>query len=244
MLVLALLAGCATVEETPPAEPIRLIVTPNAAHLLPAWVEDVRADIQTAPFADALRMMDAGDADLLITFGLPPDDWFVTPLAVDGFAVITHDDVVAQSISLQDLQSIYSGAITAWDVLDGGDEDVQLFLPFQGDALRARLEALLGWTDAAAPTAILLPTPAAAMGAVAETAGGLAIVPYSMLGEDADILRVDGVRPGPSTLANSRYPLTVEVLAMAPEEPEGAPRAWLVSLQTPTHEGTADPETE
>ena len=231
LLLALLLAACSTPVEETPVEPVRLVVTPEAAHLVGAMTQGIRADIQTAPLDEAVAAVESGEADLLITFALPPEGWFATPLALDGFAVITHDDVAVQAVSMEELEALYSGTTANWDALGGGEESVQVFAPFPGDALRLWLEEVRGWSNPA-PTAVLVPSPQAAIEAVAETPGGIIIVPYSALADGADVLRVDGIRPGSSTFENGRYPLTVEVLAMAPTEPEGHVRAWLVDLQT------------
>lgn len=243
VLLALLLAACSTpVEETTP-EPIRLVVTPEAAHLVGAMTQGIRADIQTVPLAEAIAAVESGEADLLITFALPPEGWFATPLAVDGFAVIAHDDVAVQAVSMQELEALYNGSIASWDVLGGGEESVTVFAPFPGDALRLWLEEVRGW-DRPAPTTVLVPSPQAAIEAVAGTPGGFSLVPYSALEDGADVLRVDGIRPGSSTFENGRYPLTVEVLAMAPTEPEGRVRAWLVDLQTVPETATPVPVEE
>jgi phosphate transport system substrate-binding protein len=56
-------------------------------------------------------------------------------------------------------------------------------------------------------------------------------VPLSYSAEEPRIVRVDGILPGESTLADGTYPLLLEVVAMAPEEPTGPLRDWLVWLQ-------------
>jgi ABC-type phosphate transport system substrate-binding protein len=57
-------------------------------------------------------------------------------------------------------------------------------------------------------------------------------VPLSYTTDEARIVRVDGSLPGSSNLGDGTYPLLLEVVAMAPEEPTGPLRDWLIWLQS------------
>ena len=234
--VLGLTACTVAVEE--PVEPVRVAVTAAAAGQVHPWLQPDQTYVQVLPAEAAIEAVAAGEVDIVIAYALPPQGWFVTPLVRDALALVVHPDSAVLDISLEDLAGLYRGAIRNWDVLDGPDQPVRPILPYAGDEIRLQLERILG-EDSAAVQSLLAPTPEAVLEAVSETPGAFGFVPLSLLDDSVRVVRVEGIRPGPSTLAAGTYPLTLNILAMAPEEPVGATRAWLGELQLQISESGA-----
>ena len=55
----------------------------------------------------------------------------VTPVALDGFVFITHKDNPVDSLTVEQIQGIYSGEITNWAEVGGYDEEI---IPYQREA--------------------------------------------------------------------------------------------------------------
>ena len=226
--VLGLTACTASVEE--PVEPVRVAVSAAAAGAMHPWLQSDQIRVDVLPAGAALEAVEMDDADMAIAYAPPPQGWFVTPLVRDALALVVHSDSAVLDISLEDLAGLYRGAIQNWEVLDGPDQPVRPILPYAGDEIRLQLERILG-ENSAAVQSLLAPTPEAVLAAVSETPGAFGFIPLSLLNDSVRVVRVEGIRPGPSTLAAGTYPLSLDILAMAPEEPVGAARAWLGQLQ-------------
>ncbi|MBN2556699.1 MAG: substrate-binding domain-containing protein [Anaerolineales bacterium] len=232
VLLLACMLGltACTAAVVEPVEPVRVAVSAAAAGAMHPWLQSDQTRVEVLPAGAALEAVEAGEADMVIAYTPPPQSWFVTPLVRDALVVVVHPDSAVLDISLEDLAGLYRGAIRNWDEIEGPDQPVQPVLPFAGDEIRLQLEGILG-EDSAAVRSLLAPTPEAVLEAVSETPGAFGFIPYSLLSDSVRVVRVAGIRPGPTTIAAGTYPLSLDILAMAPEEPVGAARAWLGELQ-------------
>lgn len=55
----------------------------------------------------------------------------VTPVAMDGFVFITHKDNPVESLTVEQVQKIYSGEITNWKEVGGNDAEI---IPYQRES--------------------------------------------------------------------------------------------------------------
>ena len=78
----------------------------------------------------------------------------------------------------------------------------------------------------------MAPTAAAMTQLIAEDEGAIGLLPMAAVPETLRVVRVEGVLPGETTIASGAYPLTVSLLATAPEEPVGPLRDFLVWIQS------------
>lgn len=184
------------------------------------------------PLADGLEKIEQGDVELMISTDPPPEGWFATPLQVDGIAVLVHPEVSISELSIQQLYDIFFGREENWAAFNGEDLLIQPIIPFQGDEIRTtfQLEVLNGARFTS--NSLLAPHPQAAIALVEDHPGGIAILPWTSVPHELNPLMLDGVRLSPANIKNGKYPLTLNVIAIAPEEPTGAMRQFLGWLQT------------
>jgi hypothetical protein len=79
--------------------------------------------------------------------------------------------------------------------------------------------------------ALLAPNPMAALEMVASKPGSITFLPWTAIPTDRTTLRVEGVQLTARNIETGRYPLTLQLLAFAPEEPRGTMREFLGWLQ-------------
>lgn len=188
-------------------------------------------DLLPMPPSQAIEQAEAGEVELVISVADPPPDWFATPLRTDALAVIVPTANPVPTLGLAELRGLFSGAIANWAEVGGPDLPVQPYMAYPGDDLRSRFEAEVMAGLRVAGVAILVPHSRAARAAVAEDQAGVGLIPAAMVDDTVRALRLEGVLPGPSTVADGRYPIRLPIVAFAPEEPIGAIRQWLVWLQ-------------
>ena len=70
-----------------------------------------------------------------------------TVLAYDGIAVIVNNDNPVTDISLSDLAKVYTGEITNWKELGGGDSEIVLIGREAGSGTRDGFESITGTAD-------------------------------------------------------------------------------------------------
>lgn len=179
----------------------------------------------------AIEALDAGELDLLISGREPPQGWFATPLWTEGIAVVVHPSNPVRSYTLAELGALYRGLVGSWDILRGDSIPVTLIAPYPDDSLRLRFEALAMNGATLSAAARLALTPQDTIIALRQDPGGIGLIPFSQLSADVRAARVEGVLPSEGTVADGRYPLRLQIAAIAPSEPTGALRDWLAWIQ-------------
>ena len=239
-LLVVLLASCAGAPtELPPAVPLpRLVTTPALEPWVSQWIAAYHTaqgqlgfSVDVLPPAAALEDAEDDAVELVVAGIEVPSSWFATPLGIEGIAVLVHPDNPVRNFSFGDLASLFAGRVRAWEELGGSMGSVQVVIPLAGDEVRLHFEGLVMQGSSTTSTALLAPSPTAMISIIAANPLAIGYVPMSLTDEDVRVVRVEDVMPGEANLAGGTYPLTLEVIAMAPEEPGGALRDWLVWMQ-------------
>ena len=234
------LGACAPAA-TPAPTPVvqQVISTPAYADLVKTWFDEylqVNPDsfisLVNQPPEAALASLEDGSGDVLIGGLTPPAGWFATPLSDDGIMVVVHPDLRVRDLSIDELAAIFTGRMTNWDSLADTDLQIQPVIPLPGDEVRAAFQSTVMNGQRFTNNALLGPTPAAILQLVDENEGAVGFLPYSAVGEKVHPIRVEGTLPGTATIHDGRYPLPITILAIAPQEPSGDIRAWLVWIQS------------
>ncbi len=176
----------------------------------------------------ALTAVDAGEFELVVSAQEPPAGWFATPLGWESIAFAIHSSNPVDNLSLAELARIFSGQAINWSEFDGPDLGITPIIPLRGDELREALAVDLLGELRFTTQALLGPNPEATLELVRQTPGAIGILPLSAVGQGVLLLQVGGVAPA---AGDDRYPLQVEVLGFAPQEPVGVVREWLAWLQ-------------
>lgn len=236
-----LLAACGpSATPTPTAPPIPVVhVSPPAApfaySLGQVYVQaqgPLPFDLVPLGGENARREVEMGEAALLIDLPPVPEGWFATPLGRDALTFIVHEGVSRRDLPFDQLRGLFTGRTDNWDEISSTEGAVVPIVPPQGDPLRAYFEGAVMDEQLVDSGALLAPTPARAAEMVAQTPGAIGLLPLSEeLPEGARRVRIEGQLPSSETVAERSYPLTYDVLAMAPSEPSGAVREWLIWVQ-------------
>jgi len=233
------LVACApTPTATPTKSTIRVTTTPALESLVTHWAIEymdaqdmVRIDLRILPLEGALDAAEGGTVDVIVAGTQPPRGWFATPLSLEGVAVVVHPTNSIRSLKLEDLAALFHGDNDSWDEVGGDDLPVQPVIPLPGDEIREYFNTLVLEGEGFSPDAFMAPSPFAMVAMVAEDEGAVGLMPLSQTTDVVRVVRVDGVLPQATTVGDGRYPLHIEILALALEQPVGATYEWLAWLQ-------------
>lgn len=169
------------------------------------------------PEADVAPALAAGRAELALTTEVP-EGLFATPVGEITLQVVVHPANPAGPLAADQVQALFTGQVADWAAVGGQPGRVLVAAPVASSAA-AKLFAFqaLGGAEVM-PSARLAPTWAALREIVAGDAGAISYLPEAWLD--------DTVRPiaGPD-------PVQALVAAVAPAEPDGAARDFLVWVQ-------------
>ncbi len=236
-----LLVGCAapvlvpTPTVAPPSGPpqqVRIVAPENLEPLLRALVAAYQRDYPNVQVtvlrrADplALEMLQNREVDLAGLTWLPedlPSEVWVQPLARDGLAIIVNVQNGVPGLTMEQLRTLFQGRAEDWSPWGGLPGTPQLVTreDASGDTLLLRQRVMGDFPIAL--TALLAPTSQALLDAVANDPLAVGYVSTARLNGRWRALALDGIPPAMEMLASELYPLTRDIVLVAPAEPEDA----------------------
>lgn len=155
----------------------------------------------------------------------------VEPVALDGFVFITHKDNPVDSLTVEQIQDIYSGKITNWKDVGGKDEKIRPFQRTKNSGSQTAMEEMVmkGKPMAEAPIAIIAHGMGELVEMVAEYENESAAIGYTYYyyinnlykNPDIKVININGVSPGNENLVTRKYPFTASYYAVIrSDEPE------------------------
>lgn len=159
----------------------------------------------------------------------------VTPVALDGFVFITHKDNPVDSLTVEQIQDIYSGKITNWKDVGGNDAEIIPYQRERNSGSQTAMEQLV-----MKDVRLMEPKEAyyevVGMGELIEKIAeyenrdnSIGYTYYYYLNnlyksDDIKVLKVNGIAPDNAHLADHSYPFTTAYYAVMVEGQEGRPK--------------------
>jgi phosphate transport system substrate-binding protein len=243
LLLVAVLAACGgTVTPSPTAPPVPRVSVGLSALPLPqslgeTYLQEIGPlpfDLVPLPSLAGLQSVEDGDSLAHLDYPPVPDGWSGFLLGWEGIAVVVHAQVVVRQLDREDLAGVFTGRLTRWDQIGAGEGSIQPVIYPQGDRLRQAFVEQVMPTGRITTLARLGSTPQAVLEIVRAERGAIGLVPYRAVAdaEGVAVLRIEGVLPTLSSIADGAYGLRLPLLALAPVEPQGEVREWLVWAQS------------
>lgn len=127
-----------------------------------------------------------------------------TVLAYDGIAIIVNPENSVSDLSLADIASIYTGKITNWSEVGGGDAEIVLIGREAGSGTRDGFESITG-TEEACKYRQELTSTGDVITTVASNPDAIGYASLAAVSDSVKALSVDGVVPGEDTVKDGSY---------------------------------------
>ena len=150
---------------------------------------------------------DIGNASRALKDGEKESGAVENIVAIDGIAVITNKDNTVSDLTAQQLTDIYTGKITNWKDLGGGDEAIVVLGREAGSGTRGAFEELLKIEDQCA-YAQELDSTGGVLAKVAATPGSIGYVSLDVVDDTVKALSLDGVAPTEENIVAGSYKLS------------------------------------
>jgi phosphate transport system substrate-binding protein len=216
-----------------------------------ASYERFRAAVESSGTHGSYVALAEGRADLILTARAPTDEerelgrsagveFDISTIALDGFVFLVNAANPVESLTLDQVRGIFSGAITNWAQVGGEDRPIQPYQRNETSGSQVLMEKLVmrGLSMVDAPN-LMLPSMMAPFDAISRDADGIGYSVYYyathiLLNDDIRLLRIDGIEPTTATIRSGEYPLTSEVYAVLPasarvDEASRLLRDWLAT---------------
>lgn len=247
-----LLISCSADERQTPAPPPTTIpavllnvgISEHASALAPLWAggyaeESDNAAVNFVSGSNAILFEDleTGRLDAILVHHIPEsaragqDLWF-NPVALDGLVIVTHPQNTVASLTLAQVQGLFSGQLASWSGVGGAERHVQPFEQERSDGAHVIFaRRVMGATPISINTIVQSDSPSL-LEAVSAEPSAVGYTMLSALQTGVQVIAIDGVMPTPATVASQDYPLTVPLYFVATAEPQGALRAFVAWLQS------------
>jgi phosphate transport system substrate-binding protein len=136
-------------------------------------------------------------------------------IALDGIAVVVSQDNPVDSLTLEQVQQIYTGEITNWSEVGGNDETISVVSRDAASGTREAFETIVGFgkgddTKPLTSTAIEFNSEGGVAESVANNPSGIGYISIQTYDENSDELKaiaIDGVEATEENAKNASYPL-------------------------------------
>ena len=225
-----------------------------ASVLLGESREDVADLVVFDRTTNAYSALLRGVADLLIV-GEPAEsnyeekeylgfEWEMEAFATDGFVFLINEQNPVDSLTIEQIQKIYTGEITNWKEVGGEDREI---IPFQRDEEAGSQNIMKklvmdGLEMMEPPTDYLIGSMGGLIDAVKGFDGSPGAIGYTVyyyaeemnMAGGLKLLSVEGVAPNPKTIQSGEYPfLNPKYVVIDANTPEGSPTRllfdWILS---------------
>jgi phosphate transport system substrate-binding protein len=146
----------------------------------------------------------------------------VTPIALDGVAVIVHKDNQMRALELQQIRAIFSGEVQNWQAVGGADADIVRLVRHAGSGTAAFFNHHLG--DPRPGASLEFATNDAIVNEISRNPNAIGYASLDSIRLAKDRMRVAGIRvapegsiilPNEATLRSGTYPLTRQLAFVA-----------------------------
>ena len=206
----------------------------------PDSVQDLIAFSRTT---QSYRNLMSGEADLVVAAEPAPEvmaeleeggEWLLTPFATDALVFVVNENNPVDSLTVEELQKIYTGEITNWSQVGGDDLDIVAFQRNPEAGSQTMFEKLVmdGLTPMDPPEAWVSDSMMGLLEGVREYDNSPAAIGYTVyyyandmeMAQGLKVLAVDGVAPSAQSIREETYPFrNPYFVAIAKDAPEGSP---------------------
>lgn len=195
---------------------------------------NVAFDTTTGSLQSLIEQMQQRKDGYLLTNHLPDStDMLAWPIGQDGIAVISHLNNPVESLTSEQLRSIYLGHVGQWSEVGGLEMPITIMSREDGSSTRAEFEKRLLGERMTTQSAQIAPSSAAMLSSVATLPNSIGYVSMSYLDSTVKAMAIDGVRPTPASVYDNTYPLRSNLYIAGYDEPQNAFRDFIGWIQTP-----------
>ena len=135
----------------------------------------------------------------------------VFTIAYDGIAIVTNPDLELPTLSIEQVQQIFSGDVTNYSEVGGPDAEIIVVSREEGSGTRAAFEELvMEANDSEAvitETALLQQSNGQVRTTVSTTPDSIGYLSFGFLDDSTNPVAIDGVAPSVANVKNGSYPI-------------------------------------
>jgi len=201
---------------------------------------DVQIDIQGGGSSVGVKSAGEGTVDVGMASREIKDseldefpDLNIFVIAQDGIAIAVNPGVAVDGLTKDQVQEIFTGAITNWSEVGGPDKPIVVVSREEGSGTRGAFEEMVmavgssGEETPIVDTAILLPSNGAVRTTVSTTDDSIGYLSFGYLDASVKALSIDGVEATVANALGGAYPIVRPLNMMTQGQPSELVKAWI-----------------
>ena len=154
------------------------------------------------------------------------------PFAIDGVAVVVHAENPVSGLKTEQVQAIYSGAVTNWKELGGADAPISIYTREDGSGTREVFVERAINKGEILQTAAIVSSNGAMKVAVGKDANAIGYVGIGHVDNSVKALDINSIAATQEKAANGEYPVTRKLFMNTKGEPTPLVRAFIDYILT------------
>jgi phosphate transport system substrate-binding protein len=188
--------------------------------------------------AQAMNALWTGEVDLAaVSWLTDTESIWMTPVAMDGVAIIVHPSNPVGNLTLLQLRDIFRGRVAEWSDVGGPKGEIVVISRESGSGTRAKFEETVMGGRNVTVNAVAMSSEQAVLDYAASVTTSIGYVSSSYITGTVKAINVEGVPPTPETITNQRYPISRHLFFVTAEEPQGELRAFVAWVLSPEGQG-------
>ncbi len=152
-------------------------------------------------------------------------------IAWDGISIIVNEDNPLESLSIEQLQSIYMGKITNWSELGGSDEEIEVLVRDSSSGTYGFFKEHVLQDEEYTLSAITEPNTEAVVGDVASNSAAIGYIGLAYMDDSVKMLGLGTPEnffyPESESITNGNYPLSRPLQYYTNGQPEGTTKEYI-----------------
>lgn len=154
-------------------------------------------------------------------------DLVVTPIAVDGVAVVVNPANKVSALTTEDIKNIYIGNIKNWKELGGTDAPITVVSREEGSGTRDAFSEIALNKEEIISNAIIQNSTGSVRTTVAGDKNAIGYISLASINKDVKALDLDGVKASEANVKNGSYKLQRPFIYITNGEPQGLSKAFI-----------------
>lgn len=176
------------------------------------------------------REIKSGEVEQAEAKGVKP---LATAIAVDAIVPVVHPSNKVQSLSIDELRGIFTGAITNWKQVGGDDARIVVVSRDSSSGTYETWESMVMKDERVAPSALLQASNGAVVQTVAGNKNALGYIGIGYVGSSTKSLHIGDKIATAATALSREWPLSRELYIYTNGEPQGEIKAFVDYILDP-----------
>lgn len=151
----------------------------------------------------------------------------VTPIAIDGVAIVVNPANKVTALNMEDVKNIYRGNVTNWQALGGDNAPITVVSREESSGTRDAFDSIVMNKEEIIKNAIIQNSTGAVRTTVAGDKNAIGYVSLSKVNQEVRAVDIDGVIANEANIKSGAYKIQRPFIYITKDEPQGLSKSFI-----------------